>query len=81
METLVKVMKWGRDMAVLLPGDFVIANGIHVGTTIDIDGIRIVRPQRHRRRRYTASELMARFRPEHRQGEWNLGRAVGRETW
>ena len=33
------------------------------------------------RRRYTAAELMKKFKPEHRYGEWDLGPPVGKEVW
>jgi antitoxin component of MazEF toxin-antitoxin module len=39
----------------------------------------VMKPRR--RRRYRLSELMAQFKPEHRQGEWDLGKPVGKEVW
>lgn len=37
---------------------------INVGTVIDLDAVRVVKPRRHK-----LSELMDRFKPEHRHGE------------
>ena len=45
---------------------------------IDLESVQVVqRP----RRRYKLSELMTQYKPEHRQGEWELGGPVGNETW
>jgi len=74
----VKVKKWGSSMAVLIPKQFAETHEIEVGTMIDLEPVRIVKT---RRRRYKLSELMARFKPRHRQGEWKLGGPVGKEVW
>jgi antitoxin component of MazEF toxin-antitoxin module len=34
-----------------------------------------------KRRRYTAAELMAKFKPEHRYPAWDVGGPVGKEIW
>jgi antitoxin component of MazEF toxin-antitoxin module len=34
-----------------------------------------------KRRRYTCAELMAKFKPEHRHPEWDVGPPVGKEIW
>ena len=77
MATPVKVKRWGSSMAVLIPVQFAKMRQIDVGTVIDLEPVRIVKS----RRRYKLSELMAQFKPRHRQGAWNLGRPVGREIW
>jgi antitoxin component of MazEF toxin-antitoxin module len=77
MATPVKVKKWGSSMAVLIPSQFAKIRQIDVGTVIDLEAVKVVKP----RRRYKLSELMARFKPEHRHGEWDLGSPVGREIW
>lgn len=41
-------------------------------------GMKVVKPCR---RRYKLSELVGKFRPKHRHGEWELGGPVGREVW
>ena len=74
----VKVKKWGSSMAILIPGQFAKIRKINVGTVLDLEPVRIVKP---RRRRYKLAELMADFKPEHRHGEWDLGGPVGREVW
>ena len=85
MATPVKVKKWGSSMAVLIPSQFAKLRAIDVGTVIDLEPVRIVKPPRRRRqgrrRRYKLSELMAKFKPEHRHGEWDLGGPVGKEIW
>ena len=78
MATHVKVKKWGSSMAVLIPKQFAKARRIDVGVLVDIDGVRVVR---ERRQRYKLSELVARFKPQHRHGEWDLGKPVGKEVW
>ena len=77
MATLVKVKKWGSRMAVLIPRQFAKDHRIDVGMVIDIETVKVVR---WRRRRYKLSELVARFRPEHRQGEWELGKPIRQEV-
>ena len=78
MPTPVKVKKWGSSMAVLIPSQFAKMHEIGVGSIIDIETVKIVKP---RRRRYKLSELMAKFKPKHRRGEWDLGGPVGKEIW
>jgi antitoxin component of MazEF toxin-antitoxin module len=78
MATPVKVKKWGSSMAVLIPSQFAKMRKIDVGSILDIEPVHIVKA---RRRRYRLSELVAGFKPRHRQGEWNIGGPVGRELW
>jgi antitoxin component of MazEF toxin-antitoxin module len=78
MATPVKVKKWGSSMAVLIPSQFARMRKIDVGTVVDLEPIKTIKP---RRRRYKLSELVAGFKPEHRHGEWNLGGPVGKEPW
>jgi antitoxin component of MazEF toxin-antitoxin module len=78
MPTPVKVKKWGSSMAILIPRHFAKLRKIDIGSTIDIEPVKVVKPER---RRYTADELLATFKPEHRHGEWNLGDPVGKEIW
>jgi antitoxin component of MazEF toxin-antitoxin module len=78
MATPVKVKRWGSSMAVLIPSQFAKMRKIGVGSTLDLETVKVVKP---RRRRYKLSELMAQFKPEHRRGEWDLGGPVGREIW
>ena len=79
MATQVKVKKWGSSMAILIPSQFAKARDIAVGSVIDLEPVKVVKPRR--RRRYKLSELMAKFKPEHRHGEWDLGEPVGKEIW
>jgi antitoxin component of MazEF toxin-antitoxin module len=80
--TLVKMKKWGSSMAVLIPRHFARTRRIEVGTLLDIESVAVVKsPRRGRRRRLKLSELMAHFRPSHRQGVWDVGNSVGREVW
>jgi antitoxin component of MazEF toxin-antitoxin module len=65
-------------MAVLIPRHFAKSRKIALGSVLDLESVKVVKP---RRRRYTAAELMEGYKPEHRHGEWNLGRPVGKETW
>ncbi len=78
MATPVKVKKWGSSMAVLIPSQFAKMRDIDVGSVIDLEPVRVVKS---RRQRIKLSELVARFRPKHRHGEWDIGDAVGKEVW
>lgn len=73
-----KVKKWGDSMAVLIPSHFAKTRKISVGTVIDLESVRVVRPKP---RRYRLAELMAGFKRRHRHGEWDPGGAVGNEIW
>ena len=77
--TPVKVKKWGSSMAVLIPSQFAKVRNINVGSTLDLEPVKVV-PEK-KRRRYTTDELMAKFKRSHRQGEWNIGEPVGKEIW
>jgi len=79
MPTPVKVKKWGSSMAVLIPSQFAKMREIDVGSVIDLEAVKVVKPKR--RRRYKLSELMAQYKPKHRHGEWDLGGPVGKEIW
>jgi antitoxin component of MazEF toxin-antitoxin module len=78
MATIVKVKKWRGSLAVLIPNQIAKARHIRPGTLLDLEKLEITQP---RRKRYKLSELMAKFKPEHRHGEWNLGAPVGKEPW
>ena len=78
MATLVKAKRWGRGIAVVIPNRFARMRRIVVGTVLDLETIKTVKP---RQRRYKLSELMARFKPKHRHGEWQIGGPVGKEIW
>jgi antitoxin component of MazEF toxin-antitoxin module len=78
MSTPVKVKKWGSSMAVLIPSQFAKMRNINVGSVLDLEPVEIVKPKR---RRYTAKQLMAKFKPAHRHGEWNPAKPAGREIW
>jgi antitoxin component of MazEF toxin-antitoxin module len=80
MPTPVQVKKWGSSMAVLIPSQFARARRIGVGTMVDLEPLRVVKPPAARRR-YKLTELMAKFKPRHRQGEWDLGDPAGKEVW
>ena len=77
MSTPVKVKKWGSSMAVLIPSQFAKLRDLEVGTVLDLESVHILTPER----RYKLSELLALYKPEHAQGEWQLGDVVGREVW
>jgi antitoxin component of MazEF toxin-antitoxin module len=73
-----KVKRWGKRMAIVIPSRFAKSRKIEVGTVIDLEGIRVIKP---RPRRYKLSELLREFKPQHRHEEWNVGRPVGKEIW
>ncbi len=78
MPTRVKVRKWGNKMAVVIPRNFAKRRAIQLGTTIDMDSIGIPKSGI---KRLKLAELMAKFEPKHRHGEWKLGEPVGCEIW
>jgi antitoxin component of MazEF toxin-antitoxin module len=78
MSTPVKVKKWGSSMAVLIPSQFAKTRRIDVGSVIDLEPIKVVKPKRQR---IKMSELMAKFKPEHRHEAWDVGDPVGKEYW
>lgn len=78
MPTHVKVQKWGNHLAIVIPSEFAMIHKIHEGSVIDLDSIE---PPKPKRRRYKMSELMAKFKPEHRHPEWDVGPPVGKEYW
>jgi antitoxin MazE len=78
MPACVRVTKWGNRLAVLIPKHFAKMRKIRAGTILDIELVGLVRLKR---RRYTCAELMAKFKPEHRHSEWDVGPPVGKEIW
>jgi len=79
MAMRVKVKKWGSSLALLIPRHFARDREINEGTVLDIDSVRIVKNRQ--RRRYKIDELVARYKPRHRHGEWRLNGPAGREPW
>jgi antitoxin MazE len=78
MSMPVKVKKWGSSMAVLIPNQFARSRRIRIGSLLDLESVKIVKPKR---RRYTMAELMKDFKPEYRHEEWDIGDPVGKEIW
>ena len=78
MATLVRIKKWGKRLAVVIPDGFAKSRRIEVSAVIDLASVCVCEA---RRRRYKLSELLAKYKPRHRQGEWNLGYPIGREVW
>jgi antitoxin component of MazEF toxin-antitoxin module len=78
MSTAVKVKKWGSSMAILIPSQFAKMRKISIGSTLDLENIQVVK---RKRRRVKMSELMAKFKPEHRHEAWDVGDPVGKEIW
>jgi len=78
MSMPVKVKKWGSSMAILLPSHFAKSRKIEVGSVLDLEPVKLIPSKR---RRYKASELMAKFKPSHRHEAWDIGDPVGKEIW
>jgi antitoxin component of MazEF toxin-antitoxin module len=64
----VKVKKWGKGLALIIPREFAATRDIRIGSVIDLENVRVLK-----RRRYKLSELLAGFKRVHRHGEWKLG--------
>ncbi len=75
------VSRWGNSLAIRLPKGLAEDAALSNGTAIDFqlqDGaivIRAARPQ------VNLDELLDRFLPEHRHGEFDVGEDVGAERW
>ena len=74
-----QLSKWGHSLAVRIPRAFVDQLGLSEGSSIEIiasgDAITLRKPQ------YTLEALLADVTPENLHGEYDMGRAVGREEW
>ena len=76
MPTLVKVTKWDKGLALLIPSRFAKRRRINVGSVVDLESLKIAKSPR-----ITLAELMAKFKPEHCHPEWDLGCPKGKEPW
>ena len=76
-----RIAKWDNSLALRLPRHVVADANLNEGTAVEFRGegySLVVTPAR---RKYHFSELLAQFKPEHRQEEVEWGGARGDEHW
>ncbi|HLY24952.1 MAG TPA: AbrB/MazE/SpoVT family DNA-binding domain-containing protein [Aggregatilineales bacterium] len=76
------VQRWGNSLAVRIPKAFADEAGLHANDEIEItvqDGQIVLKPRKAQE--YSLDELLAGITPENRPGEWDMGPAVGKESW
>jgi antitoxin MazE len=77
-----QVAKWGKSLAVRIPGTCAQDLGLQAGMELDVsvvDGGLLLR--RRQPPQFTLDELVAGITPENVHGETDWGDAVGRESW
>jgi antitoxin MazE len=75
-----RIGKWGKSLAVRVPGPHAKDLGLSEGTELEVtvmgDGLLLLRPKKA----YVLEELVAQITEENRHGETDWGLAVGREA-
>ncbi len=77
-----RIQKWGNSLALRIPKPFAEEVGLELEAAVEIklkDGSLVVTPAV--KKRLTLDELLAGLTDDNLQGEYDLGEAVGRETW
>lgn len=75
------VAKWGNSLALRLPRSIAADARLREGSNVEIrvvDGSVVITPTRPK---YRLEDLLADYREEHRHGEAERGRPVGKEAW
>lgn len=77
-----RVQKWGNSLALRIPKSFAEEVGLHADTAVElslVEGTLIVQPVTQRS--LTLKQLLRDITDENLPGEWDTGRAVGKEVW
>jgi antitoxin MazE len=77
-----RVQKWGNSLALRIPKAFATEAGLHADAPVELslaDGLLVVRPIAEEP--LTLAELLRGVTDANLHGEWDSGRAVGREVW
>jgi len=77
-----RIHKWGNSLALRIPKSFALEAGLHEDASVELslaEGGLVVRPILPQP--LTLEELLPRITDENLPGEWDTGRAVGKEVW
>mgnify|MGYP001293426858 CR=1 FL=1 len=93
----VTIKRWGNSLALRIPKDLADDLEVSSGTRVEFGQVKTRRVKGHegskvrevvlrigpdrKRPKVTLARLMAQYKPEHRHGEWDLGKAMGNEVW
>ncbi len=75
------VARWGNSLALRIPRELASSICVVEGTHVELRASRgtlVVAPTRPK---YKLADLLAEFRPEHREQEHDWGKPAGREVW
>lgn len=76
------VQRWGNSLAIRIPKVFADETGLEPNDEVEItvrDGQIVLTPMKSKP--YSLDDLLAGITPENRHDEWEMGSAVGNETW
>jgi antitoxin MazE len=76
-----QVCKWGKSLAVLIPGQYAEELDLQEGTEVEVTRVKDGLLLKLRTRQYTLEELLEQIKPENIHGETDWGPPVGKETW
>lgn len=93
----VTIKRWGNSLALRIPKDLADDLEVSSGTRVEFGQVKTRRTNgrkgtevrevvlrigsQRKRPKVTLAALMARYKPEHRHGEWDLGTPMGNEVW
>jgi antitoxin MazE len=79
-----KIQKWGNSQGLRLNRQLLEDAHLSVGDEVDVtvdDGMIVIAPARRIRGKHSLKELVSRIPKDHKPGEMDWGRPVGREVW
>jgi antitoxin MazE len=74
-----RVQKWGNSLALRIPKSFAMEAGLRANAAVElslVDGTLVVQPAA-----LTLEELLRGVTDDNIPGEWDTGKAVGKEVW
>ena len=93
----VTIKRWGNSLALRIPKDLAEDLKVSSGTRVEFGQVKTRRTKGNKGTgvrevllriepdrkppKVTLAGLMAKYKPEHRRGEWDLGKPVGNEVW
>jgi antitoxin MazE len=76
------VQRWGNSLAIRIPKAFAEEAGLQPNDEVEItvhEGQIVLTPKKVKT--YVLDQLLKEVTPENRPDEWDMGPAVGRESW